>query len=406
MKIIQSIAEGKRPSLDEFNEALGQRYPLLLKFKDTPQEPEWHGEGDVHIHTQMVLDAAYDLLEEIKLSDSDKIIVILSCLFHDIAKPIVTVQKDNDGIMRWRSPKHAEVGRSILAYDLFDLGLDLYQIHQIINIIGHHQNLRRYVQKTETYLFHQLRREVDVHLLHIVGKADLIGRVCADKASQIDITETFLYMCDEFMPDRKAPQLAWREEFDKLECSEEKKDEVFYRSMHEYEKGNMYSAEEAMGRCRAYLDDPTELVILCGPSGSGKSTWVRNHPEYHVVSMDNLRESIAKNKHDQSKNGKVFQAAKEAVKDNLRNKRKMVWDNTSLSKDKRKILVDLGMDYGAYVRIVVMQSSKADIIKGNSDREFPVPNDIMDRQLNRGDFPWPREAHRVDYVHKDEVITF
>lgn len=30
---------------------------LIERMKNTPQNPQWHGEGDVWTHTQMVMDA-------------------------------------------------------------------------------------------------------------------------------------------------------------------------------------------------------------------------------------------------------------------------------------------------------------------------------------------------------------
>jgi hypothetical protein len=42
------------PNIDECVAVLGHLLPALKLLKDTPQDLEWHAEGDVHIHTGIV----------------------------------------------------------------------------------------------------------------------------------------------------------------------------------------------------------------------------------------------------------------------------------------------------------------------------------------------------------------
>ena len=60
---VDSIAAGARPSIAQCVEALGGAIPAMFSLKDTPQDPGWHAEGNVFVHTGMVLDALYALLE-------------------------------------------------------------------------------------------------------------------------------------------------------------------------------------------------------------------------------------------------------------------------------------------------------------------------------------------------------
>ena len=57
-----------RPPLDRAGSALrwgsfGQLFPELQSLVGVPQEPEWHPEGDVDIHTMMVVDEARKLID-------------------------------------------------------------------------------------------------------------------------------------------------------------------------------------------------------------------------------------------------------------------------------------------------------------------------------------------------------
>ena len=72
-----------------------ERYwPEVYALVGTPQEPEWHPEGDVWQHTLQVVDAAASIAErEIaagRLRDTDRLVLIAGALCHDLGKPATT----------------------------------------------------------------------------------------------------------------------------------------------------------------------------------------------------------------------------------------------------------------------------------------------------------------------------
>ncbi|MPY94351.1 MAG: polynucleotide adenylyltransferase [Acidimicrobiia bacterium] len=77
--------------------------PELEALVGCPQDPEWHPEGDVWVHTGHVMDqfAAARRGEE-----WEDLVVGFGCLCHDLGKPATTVWKDG----RWRSPGHEDAG--------------------------------------------------------------------------------------------------------------------------------------------------------------------------------------------------------------------------------------------------------------------------------------------------------
>lgn len=86
---------------------LTERYwPELHALIDVPQEPKWHPEGDVWVHTLQVVDAAALIAKREKLTTDDKLTLILSALCHDLGKPATT--KFEDGA--WRARGHEEAG--------------------------------------------------------------------------------------------------------------------------------------------------------------------------------------------------------------------------------------------------------------------------------------------------------
>lgn len=78
-------------------------FPEMKALLDVPQDPEWHPEGDVWIHTLMVIDEAAKMKDGDEKADLE---LMFGALCHDFGKPLTT-QFING---RWRSPKHDEVG--------------------------------------------------------------------------------------------------------------------------------------------------------------------------------------------------------------------------------------------------------------------------------------------------------
>ena len=86
--------------------------PELDALRGCPQDPQWHPEGDVWVHTGHVM----DVFAERRIGDEwEDLVVGLACLCHDLGKPATTAWIDG----RWRSPGHEEAGleptRSFLA---------------------------------------------------------------------------------------------------------------------------------------------------------------------------------------------------------------------------------------------------------------------------------------------------
>ncbi|NQU47579.1 MAG: HD domain-containing protein [Planctomycetes bacterium] len=73
-------------------------FPELRQMRGVPQDPIWHPEGDVMIHTALCLDAAVALREQMQ----DPWVEMLAVLCHDIGKAFTTVFERG----RWRSPAH------------------------------------------------------------------------------------------------------------------------------------------------------------------------------------------------------------------------------------------------------------------------------------------------------------
>lgn len=130
-EIKKLLLQAKRPSIGfELMRELGiidTYYPELLVLADTPQEPDWHPEGDVWIHTMMVVDAAASIAKRKvesgnpfeQFTDDERLQIVLGALCHDLGKPSTTAVGEKNGVPRIRSLGHEEAGveptKSLLA---------------------------------------------------------------------------------------------------------------------------------------------------------------------------------------------------------------------------------------------------------------------------------------------------
>ena len=77
---------------------LEQKYPGIGAFWEemgrTPQNPSFHGEGDVLTHTRLVVEALAKLESFHRLPEIQKEILFLSAALHDAGKPITTRLED------------------------------------------------------------------------------------------------------------------------------------------------------------------------------------------------------------------------------------------------------------------------------------------------------------------------
>ena len=405
LSFLQKVYKGSKPQLNEFILALGSNFNLLHNLKETPQDPQWHAEGDVFIHTELVLQEIYKLLagEASHLNEQKRFLLILAAVFHDIAKPLTTRREIIVDREHTISPRHADRGRSYLAYRLLDVGIAEERARAIMALVGHHHDPKKLVLKDAPLSsYRRLARLVNLELLYYLEKADILGRECQDKNDQLEILEFFRLQLEEYnLWQITNPYAAWQEVIYHSLISESDLNKQYALSyaIADSETGLIFTPEEALARTFEKRQRFPELFVLYGPSGAGKSTWIeRNLPNYKVISLDDLRVLIAGKRGDQSKNGEVIQAAKEKLKEHLRQKQKVVWDATNLRYIHRNKVLQLGFDYHALVKLVIFHYPSKHFFMQNKNRENAVSTEVLTKQIEQAEFPYEYEAHQVIYL--------
>jgi tRNA nucleotidyltransferase (CCA-adding enzyme) len=157
--------------------AVDQLFPEIRSLIDVPQEPEWHPEGDVYVHTLLVTDRARELIDH--LPYPKQITVMLAALAHDFGKPATTEFIEG----RWRSRGHEEAGVAPAENFLDRLNIhtiDGYDVRgQVITLVREHLKPGEFYKKREEVgegAFRRLARKCELDLLYRVARADSLGR--------------------------------------------------------------------------------------------------------------------------------------------------------------------------------------------------------------------------------------
>lgn len=93
-------------------------------------------QGDAFWHTALVCDAARDIAVRDKLSDDDRLVLMLAALCHDLGKAKTTIMREG----RWRSPGHAEEGVELTHSLLGRMGFSDSIIKLVIPLVVEHMS--------------------------------------------------------------------------------------------------------------------------------------------------------------------------------------------------------------------------------------------------------------------------
>ena len=85
-------------------------FPEISALIGAPQDPEWHPEGDVFVHTCHCCDAMARLPEWQSADPESRAVYMLAILAHDFGKPSTTQHAVKDGRSRIISPGHDALG--------------------------------------------------------------------------------------------------------------------------------------------------------------------------------------------------------------------------------------------------------------------------------------------------------
>ncbi|HYG24767.1 MAG TPA: HD domain-containing protein [Verrucomicrobiae bacterium] len=169
----------KRPSAGlRFLKETGwlQHFPEIAALDGTPQDPEWHPEGDVFTHVCHCCDALAELLERQPLDSTARQVLMFAVLAHDFAKPQTTHTAEREGRLRIVSPGHEEQGGPLAESFLTRINAPNELKERVVPLVTHHlAHLQTATDRSVRRLANHLK-PATIEELCLVMTADHFGR--------------------------------------------------------------------------------------------------------------------------------------------------------------------------------------------------------------------------------------
>src|SRR5262249_22160163 len=118
----------------EYLEASGwmTHFREIGRLSGVPQDPEWHPEGDVGVHTMYVLNAAARIAERDGCEGDDRAVLLFAALTHDFAKADTTELSEKDGLLRWTAYGHEPAAGPTARKFLERIGIKAAIVDQVV----------------------------------------------------------------------------------------------------------------------------------------------------------------------------------------------------------------------------------------------------------------------------------
>lgn len=396
--IINKISQHETFTLDEFILNSGIEFPLLDDLKNCVQDSEWHAEGNVHIHTNMVLQEALRLSQEEYCSQEERLILALAAITHDIFKPLTSKLKEIDGLSRVVAPRHAEGGAMYLKHRLHHIPETIRD--SVIELVRHHHDPRRCIadNNVDHATIAYITKRVPGKLLYILCKADILGRQCIDRQQLLDTLEEFkLFLIEYQCYDTTS-------NYDAIIKSSLGVNELnyqFIRTRQDLYQGRML--DPVVGGVK-YYHEPTApvVIIMCGLSGSGKSTVARQLQDeygFDIISPDAIRKGSSLT-HRKA----AYRESIEQLKIALRLKQSVIFDATNIRNDTRGKIIEMTEKYQGITCLVEMFKPLSECITNDAKRgmDTSVGASIIRDQSFKCQYPEYKDFHlwNIDELHK------
>lgn len=355
--------------------ALEKQFSWVTDMRYVDQHRIHHAEGNVSIHTQMVIEQLLKSDEYQKLDKQSQEILWASALLHDVEKRSTSVDEGN-GIISANG--HARRGEYTARSLLFrEIPTPFYIREQIASLVRFHGLPLWLMEKPDP-----LKQVAGVALrsntkhLKLLAEADARGRICDD-------LDALLYSLDMF----------------ELFCKEQNCWGVSREFANPSARFHYFNTDDSYIDYVPFDNFKCEVTMLSGLPGMGKDHYIQTlGKETPVVSLDAVRRKHKISPTDKSGNGWVVQTAKEEARTYLREGQDFVWNATNITQQMRSQLIDLFVSYGAKVKIVYVEKPYSVWLNQNKNRYYPLPESVLDKMLAKLEIPQLTEAHEVKYI--------
>lgn len=132
------MVKAERPSIGleimKSTDYFKEYFPVIDQLASTPQDPRWHPEGNVWVHTKLVVDQARRLAATQELSAEETLIATLAAFCHDLGKVSTTQIVDRKIITHGHEEAGADPARDWLEKSGFPESI----IRKVIPLVTNH----------------------------------------------------------------------------------------------------------------------------------------------------------------------------------------------------------------------------------------------------------------------------
>ena len=164
---------------------------ILNDLEKTAQNQAWHFEGNVLVHTLMVMKEMAKILNTSTADEHERFLMQMAALLHDIGKPVCAAkgEKKNKEDAFCYMNDHDIIGAP-LAYDFCkSLGMTNKDSEIIKNLVENHMKIHKFVEYKSRYKVMQVLHNKDFNRLVQLGKADERGRIHNKVYEQLGLEE-------------------------------------------------------------------------------------------------------------------------------------------------------------------------------------------------------------------------
>ncbi len=358
--------------------------PAIAALHDCPQDPEYHAEGDVGIHTRRVCDELTGLDAWRRLRPWERSLVFAATLFHDVAKPLCTRQDMGRITARGHARRGARMARLALWKHDEPGSMPATPLpirEAVVGLVRHHGLPLSWPREADSS-----RRLIEASYqcrldwLALIAEADVRGRDCADRAGLLDRVALFRELADE------------------EGCLDRPRRFASAHTRFLYFQGRDLCPDEP-----AYDDTQGAVIVMSGLPGAGKDTWIgRNVPGRPAIALDAIRREMGVDPQDDQ--GAVASEARSRARVLLRAGTPFVWNATNIARPLRDSLIRLFASYRARVEIVYIDAPWGVLNQRNRGRSHPVPSRVVESMAAKLEVPSPVEAHDVAWFDRGDRV--
>lgn len=339
--------------------------------KVTEQSQIHHQEGNVYVHTNMVVAEVEKIKENFSIEAQQRL--LFTGIFHDIAKPKTTEKVWHKGVPDWISPGHAKLGEKMFR-ELMWNEFNFEDREEIAKLIRYH-GLPLWFEDKDNPDMSIIKASISCRIDELIqfAECDFRGRICKDLDECLFKIELF------------------KERATELNCFDKPYQFTSNWARLHYFKNGGYPGKDI------WEPEGAWCTILVGIAGSGKNTWINKNYQGSIIELDQIRKKHKIKATNKNAQGFIAQEAKEMLRESLRKKQDILWNATNITILQRASIIDIALQYKAKIRIVYIDCSLEHALKQNKQRtEYKqIPDKAIEKMFSKLEVPDITECHEL-----------